>query len=301
VPAIVKVLALVVVGALLVAAAASAGIYFASENKLNRKVVVAVQSLPIPTDITAIQRGQHLAGAVAACAACHGPNLAGKVYIDDRSLGRIVPPNLTRGRGGLGATFSNDDLVRAIRLGVDPTGRLLLIMPSDNYNHFGDADLGAIIAYVRSIAAIDTSLPANDIRPLGRALFAIGQLPLQPAATIDPTAPRPAAPRAGVTPEYGQYLSESAGCPSCHGPGYSGGRIAQAPPDSGPAPNITPAGLDQWTEADFLKAMRSGMRPDGRVLKTTMPWPYYAQMTDDELRAVWRYLQALPRLPTGSR
>jgi hypothetical protein len=37
------------------------------------------------------------------------------------------------------------------------------------------------------------------------------------------------------------------------------------------------------------------------VLKTTMPWPYYAQMTDDELRAVWRYLQALPRLPTGSR
>ena len=55
----------------------------------------------------------------------HGPNLAGKVYIDDPSVGRIVPPNLTRGRGGLGATFSNDDFVRAIRFGVDPSGRVV--------------------------------------------------------------------------------------------------------------------------------------------------------------------------------
>ena len=60
------------------------------------------EPLAIPTDITAIQRGQHLASAVAACVECHGPNLAGKVYIDDPALGRIVPPNLTRGRGGVG-------------------------------------------------------------------------------------------------------------------------------------------------------------------------------------------------------
>ena len=47
--------------------------------------------------------------------------------------------------------------------------------------------------------------------------------------------------------------------------------------------------------------MRTGTRPDGRILDTFMPWPYYAQMTDDELRAIWRYLQAMPPQPTGTR
>ena len=71
-----------------------------------------VESIVVPTDITSIQRGQHLASAVAACVDCHGPNLAGKVFIDDPALGRIVAPNLTRGRGGIGASFSNADLAR---------------------------------------------------------------------------------------------------------------------------------------------------------------------------------------------
>src|SRR5947199_393360 len=81
-----------------------------------------------------------------------------------------------------------------------------------------------------------------------------------------------------LAPDYGQYLADSAGCPSCHGPGLSGGKIPQAPPDTVPAANITSAGLGAWSEADFLKALRTGMRPDGRVLNTFMPWPYYAQM-----------------------
>jgi len=61
------------------------------------------------------------------------------------------------------------------------------------------------------------------------------------------------------------------------------------------------SGIGAWSEADFIRAMRTGMRPDGRVLNTSMPWPYYAQMTDDELRALWRFLQALPARSTGSR
>jgi hypothetical protein len=42
------------------------------------------------------------------------------------------------------------------------------------------------------------------------------------------------------------------------------------------------------------------MRPDGRVLNTLMPWPYFAQMTDDELRAIWRFLQAVPPRQSGT-
>jgi hypothetical protein len=132
-------------------------------------------------------------------------------------------------------------------------------------------------------------------------LFAAGQLPLQAADNIDHLAPRPPAPQQAVTPEYGQYLALNAGCPSCHGPGLSGGKIPQAPPGTVPAANITPAGIGNWTEAEFIRALRTGLRPDGRVLNTFMPWPYYAQMTDDELKAIWRFLQAVPPRATGTR
>jgi hypothetical protein len=77
--------------------------------------------------------------------------------------------------------------------------------------------------------------------------------------------------------------------------------MAQAPPTSVPASNLTPAALGAWAEADFLRVMRTGTRPDGRRLDAFMPWPYFAQMTDDELRALWRFLQAIPPRATGSR
>jgi cytochrome c553 len=295
-----RVLGLVLVGAVLVIGLAAGALFFVGNNRLNQKVAVPDDSIAIPTDITAIQRGQHLASAVAACAECHGANLAGKVFVDDPRLARVVAPNLTRGRGGVGATFTDIDVARAIRHGLDPSGRQLLIMPSDDYSNFSDADLGAIVAYVRSLPAINTSLPASDIRTLGLILFALGQLPLQPAANIDLAAPRPTPPGASVSADYGRYLAAAAGCPRCHGPGLSGGAMPQAPLNAGPAANITPAGLGSWTEADFIKAMRTGIRPDGRPVGTAMPWPYYAQLTDNELRAIWRFLQAVPPRETGT-
>jgi mono/diheme cytochrome c family protein len=290
-----------VVGALLVVAAAWAAVYFLSDARLNQKVAAPNDPVAVPTDITSAQRGQHLASAVATCTDCHGPNLAGKVLVDDPSMGRFVAPNLTRGRGGIGAALSNADMVRAIRYGVDPAGRQLLIMPSDNYNHFSDADLGAIISYIRAVPPIDTSLPANEIRAFGRIQFVLDRLPLQPAANVDRTSPRNAAPQPAVTAEYGRYLADAAGCPDCHGPDYSGGRMAQALPNTTAAANITPGGVGTWSEADFFRVMRTGLRPDGSHLNASMPWPYFAQMTDDELRAIWHFLQALPPLPTGPR
>jgi mono/diheme cytochrome c family protein len=300
-PAVLKVLALVVASGALIFGLAAGGTYVVSTSLLNRTVSVPVESVAVPTDITSIQRGQHLASAVAACSDCHGPNLAGKVYLDDQAIGRVVAPNLTRGRGGVGAMLTDADFVRAIRHGVDPNGRLLLLQPSDNYYYLSDADLGAIIAYVRSIAPVDSALPGTQIRSVGRVLLSIGQLPLQPAANIDYTSSRPAAPPAGATREYGAYLADVAGCPTCHGPGLGGGSIPRAPPSIPPAANITPVGLSGWTEADFIRSMRTGTRPDGRVLNTAMPWPYFAQMTDDELRAIWRFLQAVPGRATGTR
>jgi cytochrome c553 len=300
-PAILRVPGFVLAGLMLVLVLAAVAVYTVSENKLNRTVSVPNETVAVPTDTATIQRGQHLAAAVATCIDCHAPTLGGKVFVDDPALGRIVAPNLTRGRGGVGTAFSDADFVRAIRHGVDSGGRPLLLMPSDDYSHFSDADLGAIIAYIRALPPVDNVLPSNELRPLGRVLFATGQLSLQPSDDIDHLAPRGPAPQAGVTAAYGQYLTNNAGCPSCHGPGLSGGKIPQAPPDTILAANITTAGLGTWSEADFIKAMRTGARPDGRILNTFMPWPYYAQMTDDELKAIWRFLQAVPPRATGTR
>src|SRR5688572_29672326 len=101
--------------------------------KLNRTISVPPETVQVSTDTSSIQRGQHMASAVAVCIDCHGPALAGKIFIDDPAIGRVIAPNLTRGRGGVGATSTDADFVKAIRYGVDPSGRPLLIMPSDDY------------------------------------------------------------------------------------------------------------------------------------------------------------------------
>jgi cytochrome c553 len=284
-------LAVAGVGALLILGTALT--YVVSERRLTQRLDVPAATLLIPTDVAALQRGQHLASAVAGCTDCHGPNLAGRVVFDDPALGRIVAPNLTRGRGGLGNTHNDADYVTAIRHGLDPRGRRLLLTP-DSQAMLSDDDVAAIVAYVRSLPAIDSSLPPTTITPLGRALFVAGQLPLIPAATVDQSTPRPAPPRAGPTAEYGAYLTLAAGCARCHGPDLGGGRVPLAPLRSPRAPDITPAGLRGWTEADFLASMRTGVRPDGSRLNSLMPWGSYAQLTDDELRAIWRFLMTFP-------
>ena len=266
---------LVLVAVALFGGLAVGGVYVLGDQRLNRRVAVPDESVAVPMDLASAHRGQHLASAVALCVDCHGPNLAGRVVFDQRGLGRIVAPNLTRGRGGIGASDSDADMLRAIRHGVDRTGRQLLIMPSDNYTRLSDADVGAIIDYIRSVPSIDTSLPSTEILALGKIRFATGQLALLPSANIDHFAPRLAPPAPALTADYGSYLAEIAGCATCHGPGLSG--------------------LGGWSEADFLRLMRTGTRPDGRVLSTSMPWPYFAQMSEDELRAIWRYLDKLSR------
>jgi hypothetical protein len=102
---------------------------------------------------------------------------------------------------------------------------------------------------------------------------------------------RPAAPEIGVTVEYGEYLTHIALCRDCHGKDLTGG-ASMGPP---PGPNLTPSGdLGAWTEQDFINTIRQGITPGGEILdRDEMPWDYYTRMTDDELRAIWLYLQTL--------
>jgi cytochrome c553 len=216
--------------------------------------------------------------------------------VQDDGSARVVAPDITR--AGTIAGFGDADLARAIRDGVGPDGRPLLLMPADEYIRLSDTDLGALIAYLRALPPVTSRNPANEIRPLGRLQLAVGQLQLLPAREVNHTGPRPTAPQPGLTPEYGEYLVAIAGCSRCHGPTLSGGKMPGATQTT---PDITPSGIGDWSEADFLRAMRAGRRPDGRAIDSAMPWPFYAQMSDLELRAIWAYLGVVPPRPTVTR
>jgi len=282
---------------------ATAAVYGITEYRLQKTYDVTPAAVAFLNDQATIEKGKHIA-TTRGCVDCHTANLAGKVFVDAPPFGRLFAANLTGGRGGAGARYRSDtDWVRAIRHGIRPDGKPLLFMPSHEFNVLDDKDLGALIAYLKSVPPVDNVAPKeNMVGPIGRVLFLKGDLPLVPAELIDHTAPRNVAPPAGPTAAYGAYLAT--GCTGCHGAGFSGGPIPGAPPEFPPAANLTPdpaTGLGKWTEQDFFTALRTGRRPDGRQLREEMPWKLTAQMTDDEIRAMWLHLRSLAPQPVGNR
>jgi mono/diheme cytochrome c family protein len=275
--------------------------YFRSESMVAQTYAIPDIDITIPSDPAAIERGRYLAHSVSVCVDCHGANLEGGLVVDDPMLGRVAAPNLTTGPGGFGGELSDADIARVLRYGVLPNGQSAKIMPSEDYQHLTDDDLAAIIAYVRSVPPQTSNLPATQLGPLGRVLMSLGQLPILVAANIDPDlSPRTVTP--GVTPEYGSYLADIGGCTGCHGPGLSGGPVPGTPPDWPPAKNLTPSGeLANWNEAEFIQTVRTGINPSGVAINPVMPWARYASMTDDDLKAIWAFLQSVPAKPAGTR
>lgn len=252
-------------------------VYVANNSRMNKTYDIAVESVNIPTGAEAISLGEHLS-VIRGCTDCHYENLGGGIYIDDPALGTLYAANLTPGEGGFG-NYSDEDWVRAIRHGVGTADKPLLWMPSQEFYYLSDEDLGALIAYFRTVPAVDNENPGNVLRPLGRVLFLTGQLDLLPVELIDHEDPRPQSSAAGVTVEYGEYLA--VGCTGCHGPGFSGGPIPGAPPDWPPAANLTPGGnLANWTEEEFLSSFRTGIKPNSEQFNENMPYKAVGQMTD---------------------
>jgi mono/diheme cytochrome c family protein len=284
----------VVVGLLVgIVAVLASVVYWGSESRLRKRYEVAVAPIAIGNDDATIERGRHLATTMNGCVSCHGENLAGQVFLDIPPA-LLVATNLTASENGVGSTYTDADWIKAIRHGIRPDGTPILFMPSQNLREMSDADLGAIIAYLRTVPAVDNTLPASAMRPLGRALLVAGQFPIISAEQIDHNAAPPAAPGAGRTAEYGGHLTKVALCIDCHTPNLSGGVFEEGAP---PAANLTPGGnVAGWLEADFTKTIRTGITPDGRQLNEAMPWQDYSGMTDDELGAIYRYLQTLPAL-----
>jgi cytochrome c553 len=250
--------------------------------------VVNDPPLVLPTDSHALAQGAHLF-VTRGCADCHGEDGAGRVVFEAGPVIRVVAPNITPAvlaqRG-----YDADRIAAAIRHGVRADGTPLLFMPAGDWHSLGDADTAALVAYLGTLPARDSDPGRSELYPFGKVLAMFGQFPAYPAAMLDHT-PRPrVTPEAKVSVEYGRYVAES--CTGCHGGNFAGGLVLA--PDTPPTANLTPTALANWSEDDFLRAMREGKRPDGSNLHPLMPWKAYATMTEVELRSLWQFLKRLP-------
>jgi mono/diheme cytochrome c family protein len=106
----------------------------------------------------------------------------------------------------------------------------------------------------------------------------------------------------------GEYLVRAGGCFSCHtasgGQQLAGGRALATPFGTFYSPNITPdaqTGIGRWTDAQFLRALREGVRPDGANYFPVFPYPSFTGITDSDALAIKAYLFSLPAVRQQNR
>jgi mono/diheme cytochrome c family protein len=246
-------------------------------TRAGRPLDPGAQESPTPE---AVARGRALY-ARAGCGDCHGPAGRGEGWRPEREGPGGPPP---------------------------PTDL------AEPWTFRGGADAGSIAQRILTgldgspMPAYADALSAGEARDLAHF---VGSLARTPAwAARDPAEAR----HAGVSPDplaRGRYLANAMLCPLCHTPispadgSYDtryflagGMRVTAYPWGVWYSRNLTPdpeTGLGRWSEADVVRAIRTGIAPDGRRLDPmAMPWPWFSHLTDEDARAIATYLRALP-------
>jgi len=271
-------------------------LFFKGSAQLSKTYEFQPSNITIPTDAESIAYGKHRAESL--CEGCHGKDLSGvENWFDGGPLGTVDSANLTSGKGGFGQEIASDeDYIKAIRHGVDPEGKPIFMPAVVAGSHLSDKDLGAIIAYVKSLPPVDHELKGQQFTPLAKILSAAGILDRFPVESVSHEI-HITAPAAAVSVEYGEYLVNTHDCRVCHGPQLNGGPFPN-PTITLISPNLTPGGeLGFWTEEQFVETIRTGVTPSGHQFNEHMPWEQFKLLTDDELNAIFVYLQSVPKLP----
>ena len=233
-----------------------------------------------------LARGERLAYL---CVRCHSASdslpLSGgtKNFLasPERTQGDLYAPNLTPG-GPIG-TWSDGEVVRAIREGVDSAGRPLLAHPATDLHVMSDADAGALVAYLRIQPPVRSETPPKRLGLLGTLLVGAGQYPVDVQSPVVDVIP---APSSGRAPEHGRYLVTISGCGDCHGTTLRGGPLG-FPPDL-----IAIAAA--WTSDEFVHTLRTSRNPLGGMVGPRMPWQDLARAySDEELAAIYAYVWSL--------
>lgn len=299
-----KRIALVVVGVLVLSLVSIAAYAFVQARAFDASMD-KVYDIPVPAvtksdDPAVVARGKHLAEAFASCTTpdCHGSDGGGGKVASFGPLGTITGPNITS--GGLGAAYNDGELFRLIRHGVKKDGRSLRFMPGQDFCWLPDADVVALVSYIRSLPSVDK--PNGPIRMgvMAKVLDRAEKLPLDVARHID-HATAGQGPPPEPTARYGELLSRV--CTGCHGAHLSGGRIPGAPSSLPMPTNLTPheTGLKGWTYEDFVRLLEQGIKKNGAKLDPFMPSQSFGKLDDTEKRALWAYLSSLPPTELGNR
>jgi mono/diheme cytochrome c family protein len=261
------------------------------------------------TDTAIIARGKHLVFSSAHCASCHSnqnadsllqlgiePSLSGG-HEFNFSIGRMYAKNITSDKEtGIG-NLTDAQIARSLYYGVGFDGRAMFdFMP---FHNVSETDMQAIISYIRTQKPVHNKVPDHQFNTLGNVVKAYLLKPTGPAGEIPKT----------ITPDtsaaYGGYLvNYVANCAGCHtkrdmmtgayiGPHLAGGNEF----DEGElgkfiSPNLTPDSSSRiygWNYDVFKARFKMG-----RLVKhSPMPWESYKRMTDDEVKAIYNYLQTL--------
>ena len=252
-----------------------------------------------------IVRGKYLTNGGSHCFMCHSPRDwskpgappietkkgAGAIMINDKDF-RIVAPNITPDEETGAGTWTDDMFARAIREGVGHDGRALFpLMLYQEFKYFSDEDLASIVVYLRTLPPVKNKLPKRYISEVVQK-----NIVKYPQQIYEPVSE----PDFSNIMERGKYMTEVGGCIGCHTawesdlkPGvFAGGMSFQEPYDSAYSANITP---DQsgifYDEDTFINVIRTGK---GGTLHSIMPWFVIKNYTDEDLRAIYRYLKTVP-------
>ncbi|MET1054371.1 MAG: c-type cytochrome [Pedobacter sp.] len=290
---VLKWIGITVLSALILLTFAYGLISWSVNNRINSRYSFKknVAMLPDSADSSVLLRGKRLL-AIKGCNECHGAHLDGQLIIDDKMVAILPASNLTRGKGGLPADFSDQDWMMALQHGVSKEGQPLWLMPSQESALMTEKDLRAIIAYCKTISPVDHILPEKQIGPMGKVLTFFDKLDLLSVEKIDHQAA--AVKEVSEDKEsiaLGKYLSVS--CTGCHRQDFRGGDpVAPGFPE---VPDISPSGdPGKWTQQQFFTALRSGKKPSGKQMDSRyMPWKMTAQYTDRELASLYLYLHSI--------
>ena len=255
-----------------------------------------------------VARGQYVFATAGGCA-CHTPpdgvglNAGGTKFELAYGIGVVYAPNITPdAETGIGK-WTDAQVTSAIRRGEKPNGsRLFPIHPYKYLGRIADDEVEALVAYLRSVKPIKSSVPPRSLR-----------IPV-PRLTI--ANPVRVAPRDGLA--RGAYLAGGAGhCTECHTPR----RLDFSPDDTkflagGPGPqgsvtaNITPhveTGIGRWTEAQIVRFLRTGVKPSGQEASALMKAVIvgtsagFRDLTEADAAAISRYLKTVPPIENRVR
>lgn len=252
-----------------------------------------------------IERGSYLANGVLRCFTCHSPvdstqpgyppikgkeGSGGLMFKTDSF--HLYAPNITPDVATGAGSWTDDMFARAIREGVGHDGRALqFAMPFETFSNLSDEDLAAVVVYLKSIPAIENKLPRRHVRDATEQRLQNAERPKLEVVS---------SPDLSTLENKGRYLVAIGECEGCHtgwykrNPGVFGGGnfINTSLTDSVCSPNITPddTGIGPWDDATFIRIIRTGK---GGSLHWIMPWKAFANLNDDDLKAILAALKTL--------